>query len=415
MASADQVTDTPLFDEPQVAAKTEAPSLTVTGLTRSIKNVLETAFPEVTVEGEISNFIDHRSGHRYFTLKDEGAQIGCVFWKTRTAQFEIADGQKVLCRGRISVYAPQGKYQLDVFQIRPLGIGALQLAYEKLYTKLGAEGLFDPTRKRQIPQFPKIIGVVTSADGAAWHDIITVVRRRYPLTRVILRPTTVQGIGAELQIAQAIGDLNRLSGASRPDVLIVGRGGGSLEDLWCFNEEAVARAIFASQIPVISAVGHEVDVTIADFVADLRAPTPTAAAELATPDRSELISSIEGGSNVMASAMRRLFADRHYDLEHRIGVAAIGLTIRSQLAAYRQEVSLRVQLASSKLQHHLELRHLKLEKNRASLAALNPANILDRGYALVRRPDGSIIASAADFPTEAEVLLKDGTVRVKKA
>jgi exodeoxyribonuclease VII large subunit len=200
--------------------------LSVSSLTKAIREILETHFIEIAVEGEISNFTNHRSGHRYWTLKDEGAQISCVFWKTRQLSFNVEDGQKVLCRGRISVYAPRGNYQLDVFQVRPLGIGALQQAFEELYKKLFSEGLFDESRKRQIPRFPKKIGIVTSATGAALHDILTVLRRRYPLVEVLFRPAAVQGIGAELEIARAIQEMNLLPDNKQPDVLIVGRGGG---------------------------------------------------------------------------------------------------------------------------------------------------------------------------------------------
>ncbi len=413
MATAAKVTDTPLFDQP--VAKTEPAPLTVTGLTRSIKNVLESSFAEIIVEGEISGFSHNRSsGHRYWKLKDDGAQINCTFWKSRNTSFEIANGQKVVCRGRLSVYAVKGEYQFDVLQLRPVGIGALQLAYEKLYQKLGTEGLFDPSRKRDIPKFPKVVGVVTSGDGAAFHDIVSAIERRYPLCKVLLRAAAVQGIGAELQIAQGIRDLNRLPDGVRPDVLIVGRGGGSLEDLWCFNEEAVARAIFASTIPVISAVGHEVDVTIADFVADLRAPTPTAAAELATQDKNELLQSIHGAKNILSAVVYRYFDDVHYDLEHRIGVKAIGQSILDQLAGYHQVIGRSRQTMVAKLQHYFELHKLKIAKDQSSLAALNPLNILDRGYALVRQPDGQVISSAKDFPDTAEVLLKDGSVIVRK-
>jgi exodeoxyribonuclease VII large subunit len=412
MSASIKVSDTPLFDQP--VAKTEVPPFTVTALTRSIKNVLESAFTEIIVEGEISGFSHNRSsGHRYWTLKDEGAQISCTFWKSRSTSFEVANGQKVICRGRLSLYAPKGSYQLDVYQIRPVGIGVLQLAYEKLFQKLNTEGLFEVSRKRAIPKFPGTIGVVTSADGAAFQDIVTAVRRRYPLCKVLLRPAAVQGIGAELQIAQGIRDFNLLPQKLRPDVLIVGRGGGSLEDLWCFNEEAVARAIFSSSIPVISAVGHEVDVTIADFVADLRAPTPTAAAELATQDRKELADSILGAKNILAAVMYRFFDDIHYDLEHRIGVK--GQSILSKLNASQQVVDRSRRSMLSTLQHYFEIHKLTIAKDQSSLAALNPLNILDRGYALIRTEDGHTVGSIKDFPAQAEVLLKDGSVKVRKA
>src|ERR1700733_6990310 len=263
-------------------AEEDSSVLTVAGLTKAIRGVLEDSFLDVTVEGEISNFVDHRSGHRYFTLKDSDAQISCVFWKTRFVNFDIQDGMQVICRGRLTVYPPRGNYQFDVLQMRPSGIGELQQAYEELYRRLESEGLFDLSRKRPIPRFPQTIGIVTSENGAALQDILTVLRRRYPVVRVILRPVAVQGVGAELGIARAIQEFNlydpspnlspkgernkeklfflkgesnkkmllsplgeRLGeGMQRPDVLIVGRGGGSLEDLWSFNEEAVARAIF---------------------------------------------------------------------------------------------------------------------------------------------------------------------------
>src|SRR5512135_921787 len=207
-----------LFTSPAAlqSAPAQPPVLTVAALTKNIRDLLETTFIDVTVEGEISNFLHHRSGHRYWTLKDESAQIQCVFWKTRSISFEIDSGQHVVCRGRLTVYPPRGNYQLDVFQVRPVGVGALQLAYEKLFKALQAEGLFDETRKRPIPKFPKRIGIVTSTTGAAIHDILTVLRRRYPLASVLLRPAAVQGVGSELEVAQAIKDLNNLPPGDRP-------------------------------------------------------------------------------------------------------------------------------------------------------------------------------------------------------
>ena len=220
-----------LFSAPVQSLKEVVPDVeSVTQLTKKIRDLLELRFADVTVEGEISNFLHHRSGHRYWTLKDETAQISCVFWKTRSLSFDIDSGQKVVCRGRLSLYAPRGSYQLDVFQVRPVGIGALQLAFEKLFKKLQEEGLFDESRKRAIPKFPKRIGIVTSATGAAIHDILTVLRRRYPLAEVLIRPASVQGVGSELQVAQGIRDFNILPIESRPDVLIVGRGGGMALD-----------------------------------------------------------------------------------------------------------------------------------------------------------------------------------------
>ena len=260
---------------------------TVSEITRRIKGLLETSLPTVWVQGEISNFTWHSSGHLYFTLKDEYSQLRCVMWRERSQRlfFTPQNGMKVLAQGDITVYERAGQYQLTVRQLQPAGIGELELAFEQLKERLRAEGLFDERHKRSLPEFPQTIGVVTSPTGAAIRDIAQIIGRRAPWVQVILRPTLVQGEGAAADIAQAIDEFNQYG---KVDLLIVGRGGGSLEELWAFNEEMVARAIYRSRIPVISAVGHEVDFTIADFVADRRAPTPSAAAELAVRDRAEL-------------------------------------------------------------------------------------------------------------------------------
>ncbi|RKY67857.1 MAG: exodeoxyribonuclease VII large subunit [Candidatus Latescibacterota bacterium] len=260
---------------------------TVSEITRRIKGLLETSLPTVWIQGEISNFTWHSSGHLYFTLKDEYSQLRCVMWRERSQRlfFTPQNGMKVLAQGDITVYERAGQYQLTVRQLQPAGIGELELAFEQLKERLRAEGLFDEKHKRSLPEFPQTIGVVTSPTGAAIRDIAQIIGRRAPWVQVILRPTLVQGEGAAADIAQAIDEFNQYG---KVDLLIVGRGGGSLEELWAFNEEMVARAIYRSRIPVISAVGHEVDFTIADFVADRRAPTPSAAAELAVRDRAEL-------------------------------------------------------------------------------------------------------------------------------
>jgi len=259
----------------------------VADLTRNIRFILEKNFSGVWVEGEISNFKWHTSGHMYFALKDETAQLQCVMFRTdnQNLAFEIEEGLSVVLYGRVSVYPVRGQYQLYVEKVEPKGLGALQLRFLQLKEKLLKEGLFDEAHKKPIPFLPHRIGVVTSIDGAALRDILQVLARRFPGMPVLVYPVPVQGEGAAEAIAGAVRDLNDFA---RTDVLIVGRGGGSLEDLWAFNEEVVARAIFESAIPVISAVGHEVDFTIADFVADLRAPTPSAAAELAVPRKEEL-------------------------------------------------------------------------------------------------------------------------------
>ncbi len=265
--------------------------LSVSEITGLIKQTVEENFSDVSVIGELSNFKQHVSGHWYFTLKDSGAQIGCAMWKGLNSYvfFTPQDGMKVIVTGRITVYPPRGSYQIDVRSMKPAGAGELQAAFEKLKQKLNAEGLFDKQFKKLIPKFPKKIGIVTAIDGAAFQDMKSIAARRYPLVELVIVSCRVQGEGAAKEIADSIKLLNEQNDI---DVMIVGRGGGSLEDLWAFNEEIVARAIFDSKIPVISGVGHEIDFTIADFVADLRASTPSAAMELATPNSEELFAFI---------------------------------------------------------------------------------------------------------------------------
>ncbi len=266
--------------------------LSVSEITGQIKETLENNFFDVNVIGEISNFKQHVSGHWYFTLKDNNAQINCTMWRGLNSYvfFTPQDGMKIIVTGRITVYPPRGNYQIDVKSMKVAGVGELQAAFEKLKQKLEAEGLFDEKHKKQIPQFPLKIGIVTAIDGAALQDIISIAARRFPLVELIISPTKVQGEGAAEDIVNSIKLFNKLNNV---DLIIVGRGGGSLEDLWAFNEEIVARAIFDSAIPIISAVGHEVDITIADYVADLRAPTPSAAIELATPNQNDILNYLE--------------------------------------------------------------------------------------------------------------------------
>lgn len=265
--------------------------LTVSELTAELKDLVEAEFAGFWLEGEISNLNLHTSGHTYFKLKDENSLISAVMWKgiRSRIKFKPRDGDQVIVRGKLSIYKTKGEYQVVVEAMEPKGLGALQAAFEQLKKKLNAEGLFEQVRKKPIPSIPWTIGIVTSSAGAVIRDMIRAIKRRFPRVRVIFCPVAVQGTGAAQQIAQAIGDLNEHGEA---DVIIVGRGGGSLEDLWAFNEEVVARAIFASKIPVVSAVGHETDFTIADFVADARASTPTAAAEMVTPELGELYARI---------------------------------------------------------------------------------------------------------------------------
>ena len=266
---------------------------TVTEITKEIKSILEENFPALWVEGEISNYLLHSSGHRYFSLKDENVQIRCTLWRFRgdELQFEPADGMKVIVWGAITVYERNGQYQLDVIELIPAGLGKLEIAFRRLKEKLFKEGLFDEEHKKPIPEFPEAIGMVTSPTGAAIRDIIRIIRSRFPSVKIIVNPVRVQGEGAAEEIAQAIKEFNEYK---KIDVMLVGRGGGSVEDLWAFNEETVARAIYESEIPIISAVGHQIDFVISDFVADSRAPTPSAAAQMVVEERDELLEQHQG-------------------------------------------------------------------------------------------------------------------------
>ena len=267
-------------------------TLTVSELTKELKQTLEENFSSVSVIGELSNFKSHVSGHWYFNLKDSGAVINCTMWKgfNQYVFFTPQDGMKIIVNGKITVYPPRGSYQVDIRSMKPAGVGELQEAFERLKKKLEAEGLFDEEHKKTIPSFPKKIGIVTAIDGAAFRDMISVAERRFPLVEIIIASSKVQGSGAAENITESIKLLNEKSDV---DVIIVGRGGGSIEDLWAFNEEIVARAIYNSKIPVISGIGHEVDFTIADYVADLRAPTPSVAMELATPNSDDILNFIK--------------------------------------------------------------------------------------------------------------------------
>jgi exodeoxyribonuclease VII large subunit len=296
------------------------PIYTVSQLTGEIKTLLEKNFEHIWVEGEISNFRQPTSGHLYFTLKDESSQLRAVMFRmqNRLLKFEPEDGLQVVCYGRLTVYDPRGEYQIVVDHLEPKGLGALQLAFEQLKEKLSGEGLFDPARKRPLPTLPQKIGIVTSPTGAAIRDILQIIDRRFANVHILLYPVRVQGPGAAQEIAQAIDELGQWPGL---EVMIVGRGGGSLEDLWAFNEEGVARAIHRSPVPVISAVGHEIDFTIADFVADLRAPTPSAAAELVIGNKLELVQNLENlvwRLNQMVRTTLESWQERLGSLIHRL-------------------------------------------------------------------------------------------------
>lgn len=356
-------------------------TVSVSRLVYLLKEVIEDNFVRVSVSGEIANFSAPSSGHFYFGLKDEAAQLRGVMFRSsnRMLDFQPENGMQVICSGKVSIYPQRGELQLIIERMEPAGVGSWQLAFEKLKRKLEAEGLFDAGRKRSLPSFPRTIGVVTSPTGAAIHDILNVLRRRGAGLRVLLRPVRVQGEGAAEEIAEAIADLNRHGGA---DVLIVGRGGGSPEDLWAFNEEPVARALFASRIPVISAVGHEVDVTISDLVADLRAPTPSAAAEVVVQGRQELERHVDHLIMRLTGQMQgrlSLLGER---------VAGLRRRLRSPVDELRRQRQSLVQ-ARKRLRMAME-KVLQTAANRFGLAggrlhALSPLATLERGYAIVFR------------------------------
>lgn len=386
----------------------------VAEITRLIKTLLEDEAGEVWVEGEISNFRQPTSGHWYFTLKDENAQIAAVMFRgsQRQAQLEPRDGQVARVFGLISVYEKSGQYQLVVRQLEAGGQGALQAAFEALKKKLAAEGLFDQARKKPIPALARHIGVVTSPTGAAIRDILNVLTRRYPNLHVVLAPARVQGAGAAAEIAAAIDDLNALR---ELDVLIIGRGGGSLEDLWCFNEECVARAIARSKIPVISAVGHETDFTISDFVADVRTPTPSAAAELAVGCKADFQERLDAHARRLARALRQAWRD----LKSRF-VAAAGSYVFREPGNLARRYLERLARQQAQLRHCLQaiLRDRQQQADELSLRlarrigewkricvlqvgcvesqlrSMNPLAVLDRGYSITYHADGRILKSA---------------------
>jgi len=379
--------------EAQKLTDDDGPAMTipsVSELTRELADLLESSFATVVVQGEISGWNRAASGHTYFTLKDDRACLGAVLWKSRTLKYPIKDGMKVIATGRISVYAPRGQYQLDCTALTPVGAGDLQLAFEQLKAKLQAEGLFDQQRKRPLPAFPGRIGVVTSRDGAALRDILTTLRRRMPTVRVVLRPCLVQGATAAEEVARAIGELNALGDV---DVLIVGRGGGSIEDLWAFNEEVVARAIAGSRIPVISAVGHEVDFTIADFVADVRAATPTAAAELAVRDRAELVDALSTLERRMSDDVEAMLRRHRQELSYLLRSRGLARPL-DLVRSHQQRVDDLTHRSGLGLRAALVRTHERLRLLEAKLGALSPLSVLDRGFAIIERDGAPITRSS---------------------
>ena len=418
---------------------------TVSALTALLRVHIESAFSDIWVEGEVSNLRIPTSGHAYFTLKDASSQIRAVLFRSvgRSQRFALQDGLQLVCRGRLTVYEPRGDYQVIVEYAEPKGVGALQLAFEQLKARLAAEGLYDQARKRPLPFLPRRIGVVTSPTGAAIRDIVQVAHKRDPGVTIVIDPVAVQGESAAGEIARAIEELNEMGGF---DVLIVGRGGGSLEDLWPFNEEIVARAVAASRIPVVSAVGHEIDFTIADFVADVRAPTPSAAAELVVRDRVDLLKRVVGYGDRAVHAIRTVLRDlyarveaerrglldptalvaramqRRDELEMRLRLTQVNRLkeLRSAVEALRQDVLLRsplqlIQRGLTLLPHlrmrlqqrmtvALELWRRSLEESIGTLHALSPLAILGRGYSITRRWPELTVLRAASAVSPGEVV-----------
>lgn len=379
---------------------------TVSQLNELVHGLLENSLPEIWVEGEISNCRAYPSGHTYMSLKDDGAQIPAVLFKGWAAgvKFKPIDGLKVLARGRVSSYVKRGEVQFIILGLEPKEKGALQLAFEQLKAKLAAEGLFDETRKKPLPRYPQKIGIITSLQGAAIHDMLSVLSRRWPGLEILIRPVAVQGEGAKDDIAAAVAQFNKY--CPETNVLLAGRGGGSLEDLWAFNEEIVARAIAGSKIPVISCVGHETDFTIADFVADKRAPTPSAAAELAVCDKQSAFEDIAAEAEAMAA----LITERLERLDQRLSYLRSHPFLQSPWRLYEERVR-RVDELSLRLPETIRqsLLHAQkdLEIQLSRLDAFSPLKVLGRGYAIAEKlPGHEILRSARQVRPGDRVMIR---------
>ncbi len=390
-------------------------TFTVSKLTFLIRKLLEEndVLQDVWVQGEVSNLSRPASGHVYFTLKNPSAALKCVMWKTSAARLRLGlqDGMEVEVHGRIGVYEVSGQYQLYADQIRPVGEGALYQEFMRLKAMLEAEGLFAPERKRPIPLLPQKIGIVTSGTGAALRDMINTLRRRLPVVEVILAPSPVQGVEAPPAIMKAIQALNLLA----PDVIILARGGGSIEDLWAFNDERVVRAVANSAVPIICGVGHETDFTLSDFAADLRAPTPTAAAELATQyTLSDLLAQLENYKNRIATATLSLLAEQQTQLSSLTAALRYASPDR-RIQSERQRVDEFSRRVYSSLLHRLQLQSTHVRGMQRRLEALSPLSVLKRGYAVVtRKEDGSVISRVAQASDEMKVRVSDGEIEVRK-
>ncbi len=386
---------------------------TVTELTQSIKFILESTFENISVEGEISNFKSHISGHWYFNLKDENAVINCTMWKgfNNYVFFTPQDGMKVVVTGRLTVYPPRGSYQIDVRSMKPAGEGELQAAFERLKQKLKAEGLFEEERKRKIPFFPNKIGIITAIDGAAIRDMISVAERRFPLVELIIAPTKVQGSGAAEDIVDSLIKLNKLKDI---DVIIVARGGGSIEDLWAFNEEIVARAIYKSKIPVITGIGHEIDFTIADFVSDLRAPTPSVAMELATPDKQELSNAIEYALGKMEESL----FERIGEYRQRIDDVVDSYMFRYPLERVKnfyQKIDNLLYKISQLIDRKILLAEKETQKYFSVIDSYNIEKTLKKGFALIKQDD-KFVTRKKNFNNDLSATIKffDGEIKLDR-
>ena len=389
----------------------EPRTATVSQINGYIKKILDAnqILNNVWVKGELSNFKPHYSGHIYTTLKDEGGVLKAVMFRSAASKltFSPTEGMKVLARGRVGVYEPSGAYQLYIEEMIPDGVGELYIAYEQLKARLDEEGLFNPIYKKPIPQYPKKIGVSTATTGAAVRDIINVITRRYPLAEIVIYPTQVQGVGAAQSIVNAIEYFNS---SEQVDTLIVGRGGGSIEDLWAYNEEIVARAIFASKIPIISAVGHETDFTIADFVADLRAPTPSAAAEIAVPSVLELGAAVENSKNRCVNAILKRCENLRLKLD------SMRLKTPSEIIEENyQRVDNLVKHMENRIMLNISEGKRLLASSAAKLDALSPLQTLSRGFSVAVMHDGTVVRSSKDLHSGDDFTLKlsDGDVDCK--
>jgi exodeoxyribonuclease VII large subunit len=449
----------PRSTDPEELFETEPKMLTVSELTRKVRALLEGEIGEVWVTGEVSNYRRQSSGHQYFTLKDDKCQVACVlFYRASLRQISLSDGMQVQVRGEVTVYEARGQYQLNVKLVQPAGAGLLQAKFEALKRRLEAEGLFDPLRKKPLPQYPMSVGIVTSPTGAAIRDMLNILHRRAPWVRIVINPARVQGDGAAEEIANAVREFNDFSRLGIPavDVVVVCRGGGSAEDLWAFNEEVVARAIFDSKLPVVSAVGHEIDFTISDFVADLRAPTPSAAAELIVPDSAQLLRRLgqiaermrrEAGdvfargrerlSFILRGVLLREPGQRVTEAQQRLDLADEALRRESatQLSERRQKVDAalaairqhrpdhvlsiyrtRIRALQSQLQERQKQRvdfYLnRLASAEAMMRVLAPKATLERGYSITTDEGGAIIRSVSDVEPgmRLRTKFKDGVI-----